>query len=119
MPNVLYGISQCDSVKKARRWLDQHEIPYHFYDFRRDGLSLACLQSWLAQQPDLSLLNRKSTTWRQLSAEQQALADNPTTLLDLLQQHPTLIKRPVLHTAQRIEVGFSEARYEECFPHAQ
>ncbi len=74
MTAVLYGIPNCDTVKKARTWLDEHGVAYDFHDFKKAGVNDALLDTWLAQVPLATLLNRKGTTWRKLSPEQQAAA---------------------------------------------
>ncbi len=102
---TLYGIKNCDTVKKALKWLDQNGIEYLFHDFRVDGLTQAQLID-LTNRIDWSLLlNRSSTSWRQLSAEQQAdlSLDKAITLM---LSTPTLIKRPVLDTGDQLIIGF-------------
>jgi arsenate reductase len=102
---TLYGIKNCSTVKKARDWLEQHGIAYQFHDVRVDGLTLEQLQDFTARVDWQSLLNRSSTTWRQLTAEQKT----DVTLekaLQLLHDNPTLLKRPVLDTGERLIVGF-------------
>lgn len=114
MTPTLYGIRNCDTVKKARKWLESQGIDYRFHDFRVDGLEPATLSEWTAAQGWEALLNRRSTSWRQLD-------DNAKTGLDgaraqaLMLHQPTLIKRPVLDTGERILVGFSEAAYRDLF----
>jgi len=114
MSVVLYGIKNCDTVKKARRWLDDAGQTYHFHDFRVDGLEQSQIEDWLTSvDPDV-LLNRRGTTWRKLSeAEKDAVT--PATLPSLLAANPTLIKRPVLSSNTGIEIGFSADRYSELF----
>ena len=111
---TLYGIANCDTVRKARKWLEAHQVPYHFHDFRKVGLSKETLQQWLQHFPLEKLVNKRSTSWRQLSeAEKQDLLDNQN--LEILLQYPTLIKRPVLINAHKILIGFKEADYEHLF----
>jgi arsenate reductase (glutaredoxin) len=104
---TLYGIKNCSTVKKARDWLGQHGIAYQFHDVRVDGLTLEQLQDFTAQVDWQSLLNRSSTSWRQLTPEQKT----DVTLekaVQLLHDTPTLLKRPVLDTGERLIVGFKE-----------
>jgi len=111
---TLYGIANCDSVRKARKWLDNHQIAYQFHDFRQAGLTQATLQQWLTQVSLEALINKRSTSWRQLTeAQKQDLFDNQN--LELILQHPTLIKRPVLQTEQTLQLGFKEADYQKIF----
>ena len=107
---TLYGIKACDTVKKARRWLDQNLIAYQFHDVRVDGLTSEQLQGFAERVDWNTLLNRSSTSWRQLSDEQRAHI-NLETALSLMLITPTLIKRPLLDTGNKLIVGFKEASY--------
>ena len=102
---TVYGIKQCDTCRKALTWLQQQDIEHRFHDFRRDGLPAELLQTWLHSDFADKLVNRRSTTWRQLS-EQQRRSEG-TALLQLLLQFPTLIKRPVFVTDRIVAVGFN------------
>jgi arsenate reductase len=106
----VYGIRQCDTVRKALKWLDQRGVEYQFQDFRTDGLPADLLQSWLDSGFSDRLLNRRSTTWRQLS-EAQREAEGEA-LLKLLLRFPTLIKRPVFVTDQIVAIGFNPKELE-------
>ena len=107
---TVYGIKQCDTVRKALKWLDQQGIEHRFHDFRSDGLQIELLRNW--QDSDFSdkLVNRRSTTWRQLSDVQKQ--SEGEALLELLLQFPTLIKRPVMVTDRIIAIGFSPKELE-------
>jgi Spx/MgsR family transcriptional regulator len=102
---TVYGIKQCDTVRKALKWLDQQGIEHCFHDFRTDGLTAELLQTWLDSDFADKLVNRRSTTWRQLSEAQRQ--SEGETLLDLLMQFPTLIKRPVFVKEQIVAIGFN------------
>ena len=102
---TVYGIKQCDTVRKALKWLDQHGIEHRFHDFRSDGLQPELLQAWLDSDFSEKLVNRRSTTWRKLSETQRR--SEGETLLKLLLQFPTLIKRPVFVKEQIVAVGFN------------
>lgn len=112
----LYGIPNCNTVKKARDWLAQHAIAYEFHDFKKLGLDTATAQTWLQQQPWEKLINRSGMTWRNLSeAEKQGVTD-ASTALSLMQSKTSVIKRPVLVKDQQIlTLGFSEAEYQRIF----
>jgi arsenate reductase (glutaredoxin) len=114
----LFGIPNCDSVRKARRWLDERGIAYVFHDFRKDGLDAQRLSAWIGQAGWEPLLNRKGTTWRQLPAEQREEIDARRAQTLMLAQ-PALIKRPVLESGQHLEVGFSADRYSNLFKGSQ
>lgn len=115
---TLYGISNCDSVKKAKQWLSDNNIVYAFHDFRTDGLTAEQINTWLKHVPSKTLLNKRSTTWKQLpdTLKNQLAADNaPLPLLvKTMVEQPTLVKRPVLVvTNNNIKVGFSAADYQQ------
>ncbi len=110
----LYGIKNCDTVKKARRWLETNGIDYQFHDLRTDGLDNALVDQWLQSVPAATLLNKRSTTWKSLDADTRDNLD-ASTIPDLLVAHPTLVKRPVLATAGAVTVGFSDQTYTTLF----
>ena len=102
---TVYGIKQCDTVRKALKWLDQRGVEHSFHDFRVNGLSSELLQAWLDSDFADKLVNRRSTTWRQLNDEQRQSEGDE--LLDLLLEYPTLIKRPVFVTDEIVAIGFN------------
>jgi len=109
---TLYGIAQCGSCQKARAWLREHGLAHVFHDFRKDGLDADWL-AWLCGQVGVeSLINRRGTTYRQLDPALKTVLSDAQTLA-LIQQHPTLIKRPVLVQGNRILTGFSPESYAE------
>lgn len=110
---TIFGIKQCDTVKKACRWLDQHDAPYVFHDFRIDGLSEQQVAKWLDAVGAEKLVNKRSTTFRQLDeADKTRLEINPTAIL---LEHPTLIKRPVVEHDNAVLVGFSDTQFTQFF----
>jgi Spx/MgsR family transcriptional regulator len=111
---TLYGIKNCDTVRKARAWLDAHGIAYRFHDLRADGIDAATLSGWLQQVDTATLINTRGTTWRQLPENARQIGDNDGAVR-LMLEHPTLIKRPVLLQDGRITVGFAAATYENLF----
>ena len=108
---TLYGITNCDSVKKARLWLDKHAVAYRFHDFRVDGLSAELLESLLVRSDWQKLLNRRSTSWHQLNDLQKSSIDQASAT-QLMLEIPTLIKRPVLDTGANILIGFDPLHYQ-------
>lgn len=114
MTATLYGIKNCDTVKKARQWLDQHGIEYRFHDFRGDGLEEKLAQKWLDEIGLDTLLNKRGTTWKQLDENLRAQV-NAKNAGALLVEHPTLIKRPVLDIGHQRFVGFNDKLYREIF----
>jgi arsenate reductase (glutaredoxin) len=114
MTATLYGIKNCDTVQAARRWLEAHDIEYVFHDFRADGLALAQVQNWLQEIGGNVLINKRSTTWKQLDATTRAGLEGSTAAA-VLAANPTLIKRPVLDIGHQRVVGFSAENYSELF----
>ena len=103
---VLYGISNCDTVKKARAWLAGQNAVYTFHDVKKSGVPNEALASWVQAVSRDKLLNRQGTTWRKLDAATQASVVDDTSAMALLQAQPSLIKRPVVCWADAITVGF-------------
>ncbi len=106
---TVYGIKACDTCRKALKWLDEQEREYQWHDLRADGIEAERLQRWLEEAGTDLLVNRRSTTWRSLSAAERALAEDPGQAPALLEAHPTLIKRPVFETRRGVLVGFNAA----------
>lgn len=115
MPITLYGIKNCDTVKKARRWFEARGIDYRFHDLRADGVEIKTIEGWLKQCGAGPLVNRRSTTWRGLSATEQARADG-SEIAALLVEQPTLIKRPVIEATDMLCVGFDPDCFEKLSP---
>jgi arsenate reductase len=109
----LYGIPNCNTVKKARAWLDEHGVAYEFHDYKKQGVDRAMLESWLAQMPWEKLINRAGTTWRGLSdSEKTTVADNSSAVA-LMMAKPSVIRRPVVTDGMRIRaVGFDATEFE-------
>lgn len=102
----VYGIKSCDTCRKARKWLDEQGIDHDWVDLREDGVTTADLRRWLKQVEPERLVNRRSTTWRQLP-ESERPAMEAAAVLPALQAHPTLVKRPVFEVDDEVRVGFS------------
>ena len=116
MSITLYGIPNCNTVKKARDWLTTHGIDYTFHDFKKDGVSQALLSDWLNQQPYSKLINRAGLTWRGLSDPIKNSIVDSSSAISLMLEKPSVIKRPVLVKAhQIIALGFSELDYHALF----
>jgi arsenate reductase len=111
---ILYGIKNCDTVKKSRRWLDANDVAFSFHDFRVDGLEQATLESWLEYVSWETLLNKRGTTWRKLEdPRKDALTKDIA--IELMLANPALIKRPVVTLENDCLVGFKEADYAAYF----
>ncbi|WP_439102533.1 Spx/MgsR family RNA polymerase-binding regulatory protein [Congregibacter sp.] len=111
MAITLYGIGNCDTVRKATRWLDSNDIDYRFHDFRKDGLEEATVKKWLQSEDWDKVINRRSTSWKALPETERKNMDAKTAVAAALAT-PTLIKRPVLESNGVLEFGFSESRYD-------
>ncbi|WP_293775696.1 ArsC family reductase [uncultured Oxalicibacterium sp.] len=115
MTITLYGIPNCDTVKKARTWLDDNGIDYTFHDFKKNGLDASTVTAWLRDVPHDTLVNRKGTTWRKLTDEQKAAVIDDASATALMLESPSVIKRPVLVGAGKTSVGFSADAYQHIF----
>jgi len=111
---TLVGIKNCDSVKKARKWLEGHGVDYDFHDLREQGVEKTELAKWLDAVGWETLLNRRSTTWKQLSDTDRSDVERDKALA-LMLANPTLIKRPVLITGKVIRAGFKDTDYKTIF----
>ncbi len=109
----LYGIPNCDTVKKARTWLDTQGIAYTFHDFKKAGLDASTVARWLQQQSWETLVNKKGTTWRGLSDEKKTSVNDAAAATALMLENTSVIKRPVLCTNNQVLVGFDPALYEK------
>lgn len=107
---VVYGIKNCDSVKKARSWLEARRIDYRFHDYRADGLDADLLQGFIDALGVDAVLNQRGTSWRQLDDEQKRDL-TPDKVLQLMLAVPTLIKRPILDNGRQLIVGFNPDLY--------
>lgn len=119
---TLYGIPNCDTVKKARAWLAGQGLAYRFHDFKKQGVPEDRLQAWLADQGWEKLLNRQGTTWRKLPPEAQAGVSDAASAACLLREQSSAIKRPVVEWGEgpsaAVTVGFSEALFTQALRRA-
>lgn len=112
----LYGIPNCNTVKKSRDWLAQHHIAVEFHDFKKQGLDAETAQQWLKQAEWSKLINRSGLTWRGLPEERkQQILDNASALALMLEK-TSVIKRPLLeNNSKLLHIGFDEAAYTKIF----
>jgi arsenate reductase (glutaredoxin) len=112
--NKLYGISNCNTVKKARDWLAQHDIVVEFHDFKKYGLDAATARAWLGQADWAKLINRSSLTWRGLPEQGRQSIQGPAAALALMLEKTSVIKRPILKKNGKLRhVGFDETAYSK------
>jgi arsenate reductase (glutaredoxin) len=107
VPVLLYGIPNCDTVKRARAWLGEHGLDHRFHDFKKQGVPVQRLDAWLAAVGWEALVNRRGTTWKQLDAALRDAVTDAGAASALMLAHPSVIKRPVVEWPDgRISVGF-------------
>ncbi|MFI5446838.1 ArsC family reductase [Polaromonas sp. UC242_47] len=110
---TLYGIPNCDTVKKARTWLAEHDLAYEFHDFKKQGVPAHKLAAWEDALGWEKLLNRKGATWRKLDPALQAATTDAASALAVMQEHVSVIKRPVVEWGTETTVGFDANNWEE------
>ena len=113
MATTIYGIKNCDTMKKARTWLDSHEVRYEFQDYKTSGIDATSLARWCAKVGWERLLNRSGTTFRKLPESRKADLTERKAVALMLEQ-PSMIKRPVLEMGARLVVGFKPEIYEQA-----
>jgi arsenate reductase len=111
---TVYGIPNCDKCRSARKWFEASGTRLRFHDLRADGLPADLLQRWLDTAGSELLINKRSTTWRSLPTEQRDNLD-ATGIRQLLAEHPTLIKRPVVDDGKQVLVGYDESGWHANF----
>lgn len=115
---TMYGIANCDTIKKAKKWLDTKEIAFTFHDYKKQGVDdqvfIDSLKQAIEQAGLETVVNKRGTTYRKLSEEQKS-SINDSTAIDILREHPSMIKRPMLVHEGEIIVGFKDSAYAEFF----
>ncbi len=109
----LYGIPNCNTVKKARLWLEGHGLAYEFHDFKKQGVPETIFKSLMQAHGWEPLINRNGTTWRKLPDERKAQVKDAASALAAMQENTSVIKRPILESDGRYLFGFRESEYEE------
>lgn len=112
--NTVYGIPNCDTIKKARKWLSDNAIEYTFYDYKKQGVPEKELKAWVKKLGWESLLNTRGTTWRKLDDETKNSV-NEASAIRIMMDNPSIIKRPVLISNGVITVGFKSEIYKKLF----
>ncbi|MBW9090322.1 ArsC family reductase [Rhizobium wenxiniae] len=113
MATTIYGIKNCDTMKKARTWLDQQGVSYAFHDYKASGIDRAHLQAWVDQAGWETVLNRSGTTFRKLD-EAERLNIDKDKAIELMLAQPSMIKRPVLEADGKLLIGFKPEIYEDA-----
>ncbi|GLU51868.1 arsenate reductase [Dyadobacter frigoris] len=114
---TVYGIPNCNTVKKARMWLDEKGIAYTFHDYKKKGITAEKITGWFQYFPWEKLVNKAGTTWKQLSDEEKAAVTDEKSATELMISKNSVIKRPLIEDAsgKAIAIGFSESEYEKAF----
>ena len=110
----IYGIKNCDTMKKALKWLDDNNVDYVFHDYKKEGTDTDVLKQAIAEHGWEQVINRRGTTWRNLPEDIKENMDE-TQALEIAQDNPSIIKRPLLLHKNTVFLGFSEAVYREIF----
>jgi len=109
---ILFGIKNCDTMKKAFNWLSENGVDYEFTDYKKAGVAAAHLADWSQRAGWETLLNKRGLTWKKLTDAERTDV-NETKAIELMTQHPSLIKRPVLDTGRQLIIGFTPENYTE------
>ena len=109
----VYGIKNCDTMKKAMTWLTENNIPFEFHDYKKEGISESKIQEWLTQKPWDILINKAGTTWKKLSEEEKATDETSATQLMIAK--PSMIKRPIIENDKIVVMGFKADDYQQLF----
>ena len=113
-PVTLYGISSCDTIRKAKTWLETQQIEFEFHDYRKQGLEQQLLQSMISALGWEAMLNRRGTTWRTLPDTTKDQIDQASAIRVMI-DNPAIIKRPILARNNQLHLGFSAQQYQEIF----
>lgn len=114
MSVIMYGIPNCDTIKKAKKWLETNRISYDFHDFRKQGVDDLMIEKFCHKLGWETVLNKRGTTYRQLTQEQKDTLDKESAIR-LMAQHPAMVKRPVLSVDGELHIGFKPEQYATLF----
>jgi arsenate reductase len=115
MAATLYGIPNCDQVRKARAWLAERAVEFDFHDFKKAGINRVLVEQWLGCVAWEVLINKKGTSWRGLTDQQKAAVTDADSAVALMLDMPSVIKRPVLWVDGSAHIGFSDSFYQQIF----
>lgn len=114
MTITMYGIPNCDTIKKAKKWLQEADINFDFHDYRKHGVDNNLVEAFCQQLGWEQVLNKRGTTYRQLTQEQKESIDQQS-VVPLLVEHPAMIKRPILRVDGQLHIGFKALQYSDIF----
>ena len=112
---TVYGIPNCNTVKKAVDWLKHNETTFEFHDYKKKGITIEKLNEWSKELGWEALINKKGTTWRTLPAEEQQKITSEKAAIELMIEKPSVIKRPVIEGGKKLVIGFDEPAYKSAF----
>lgn len=112
---IIYGIPNCDATKKAMAWLNKKKISFSFHDYKLAGISKQKLEEWLDKTGLEAIFNKRSTTWRELTGEEQQKAGDQQSAIKLMMKNTSIIKRPVIEKGNDLIVGFNESEFIKAF----
>lgn len=107
----MYGIPNCDIIKKASVWLQKNNIPFELHDYKKQGVSAEKLKEWSRQKGWETIFNKRSTTWKEIMNAYEGIVNNQAEAIQIMQQHTSIIKRPVIEINNEIIVGYDETAY--------
>jgi arsenate reductase len=110
----IFGIKNCDTMKKAIKWLKAHNVDFHFHDYKKESIDKETLRTWLEEVEWEQLINRRGTSWRKLTEQEKSDVDNEKAI-ELILTNTSLIKRPALLINDSLTLGFNEAQYAQLF----
>lgn len=109
---VLYGLPNCDTTRKAIRWLKDKKINFYFHDYKKDGISSSLLTEWMNKLPWETIVNKRGTTWKGLPSALQSAVTDAETAIPILLEYNSIIKRPIIELNGNLIVGYDEAQYD-------
>ena len=112
---TIYGIPNCDTIKKTLDWFKKNKINFHFYDYKKEGIDKNKLTEWCSKVSWGILLNKKSTTWRNLSLSEQEKITSQSAAIKLMIKNTSIIKRPVIESGGKLFIGFDEKAFAKYF----
>ncbi len=110
---TVYGIPNCDTTKKAISWLNKNKIAFSFHDYKQEGISRQKLEEWFDKESWETIFNKRSTTWRALPLTEQKKLKDQASAIDIMRQHNSIIKRPLIEAGSHLIVGFNEETYRK------
>jgi arsenate reductase len=109
---TIYGIPNCDTMKKARKWLEANGVEYEFHDYKKLGVPENKLQNWVKQSGWETVLNQRGSTWRKLD-DKTRNSINETSAIEIMLDHPSIIRRPILESGNKVLIGFRADEYQQ------